>query len=393
MGANFKIVIVGKRNVGKSSLMNLLTGQEVSIVSPAPGTTTDPVRKRMEVPGIGICTFVDTAGLDDEGPLGRQRVESTLSEMRSADLIIAIGESSDSFSKAAYGLDGPADSSNILFISTAEQQGWKEKLTDSEYREKLLKMIADKIKEASSTGKGQRPAMMEGLVNQGDRIVLVCPVDKGAPEGRLILPQVMAIRDILDKGGIAEVVKPEGLEECMKGREDIALVVTDSQVFAQVARTVPENVALTSFSMLLARSKGDFQTYVDGMSKLDDLHCGDKVLMLESCTHHASCDDIGRVKIPKMLQKYAACTLEFDFVSGLDQIRGDLGGYALAIQCGGCMVTAKELEERLRPVKEAGIPTVNYGMAIAYVNGIFKRAVAPLLNAGATRKQSIQEKQ
>ncbi len=222
--------------------------------------------------------------------------------------------------------------------------------------------------------------MFEGLVKAGDIIVLVCPIDSEAPKGRLILPQVQAIRDILDRNATAVVVQPSELAAYVSAHgTEITLVVTDSQVFPIVNKAVPEEIPLTSFSMLLARSKGAFEQYREGVKKLDSLQDGDRILMLESCAHHATCEDIGRVKIPTLIRRYSGRQLEFDFVAGLDAIGGDISRYALVVQCGGCMVTRKQLLNRIRPAVKAGVPVVNYGMAIAWLTGIYRRVMKPLL--------------
>ena len=244
---------------------------------------------------------------------------------------------------------------------------------------------------------GGERTIMQGLVERGDNFVLVCPIDSEAPAGRLILPQVMAIRDILDNNGTATVLQPEQLEGYLKsvlpcglfqdnqsangsveGKLPIKMVVTDSQAFRQVAQIVPQQVPLTSFSVLMARAKGSFQEYIKGVNEIDTLKDGDKVLVLESCTHHTSCDDIGRVKIPAMLQKKCGCKLQFTFISGLDELPPleELQTYSLVLQCGGCMVTRRQLSNRIRRVISAGVPVTNYGMCIAYVTGIFHRATA-----------------
>ncbi|MBQ0025283.1 MAG: 50S ribosome-binding GTPase [Bacteroidales bacterium] len=361
MNNHFKIVIAGKRNAGKSTLMNLLTAQQVSIVSPVPGTTTDPVSRRMEIPGIGICTFVDTAGIDDTGILGEERVKKTFAELRSADLVLVVGESE---------LPGISKfESSTIHITEFDEQS----------RDKILTEIASRL-----SGKRGR-TILEGLVREGDRIILVCPIDDEAPQGRLILPQVMAIRDILDKKGIAEVMQPEELEGFLKSNSNVKLVVTDSQAFKEVSRIVPEDIPLTSFSILLARSNGPFETYLSGMDSLERLEDGDRILMLESCAHHATCNDIGRVKIPKLLASKTGKRLEFDFVSGLGELQIPVEQYALAIQCGGCMITPLEIRERLRPIIDAGIPAINYGMALAWANGIFERAVRLFMQESALK--------
>lgn len=349
-----KIVVAGRRNAGKSTLANVLAGQEMSIVSPVPGTTTDPVRKRVEMPGIGICSIVDTAGLDDEGELGAKRIILSLKEMDSADIILAVGQLEDDILK--------------------------------KYGNKIINVDPPFVKEAVIAAiqlflKNRKPSatVLEGLVSQGDTVVFVCPIDNGAPEGRLILPQVNAIRDSLDRRAVAVVLQPSELAMFLQKNKDVALVVTDSQVFREVSRIVPQDIPLTSFSMLLARMKGPFKKYVEGVTAIDGLKDGDRVLILESCAHHATCDDIGRVKLPALIRKHTGKNLEFEFVGGQDIVPRKAAEYSLVIQCGGCVVTARELESRIAPYIEAGTPVCNYGMAIAYVNGIFERVTKPLI--------------
>lgn len=346
-----KIVITGPRNAGKSTLMNLLTGSKVSIVSPVAGTTTDPVRKRMEVPGVGICVFVDTAGLDDSGELGLQRIKRSMEEAESADLILSVG-------------------------MTGEIEKFRDKtiVVEDFDREKLLRLIADKFNE----GRKRDMTILSGLVKKGDTVVLVCPIDNGAPQGRLILPQVQAIRDILDHEASAVVLQPQSLGEQLESGLKPDLVVTDSQAFAEVSSIVPEDIPLTSFSMLLSRSKGCFEHYIKGIQALDTLKSGDRVLILESCTHRSSCDDIGRVKLPALLKKHCGAELEIDFISGLSPLPENLNKYALAIQCGACMISRGELAERIGKVVTAGVPVSNYGMVIAYIKGVYDRAIKPL---------------
>lgn len=390
------IGIFGDRNVGKSSLINSLTGQQVAIVSDVAGTTTDPVRKRIELPGIGICTVIDTAGLDDDGgALGRERVAKSLAAARQVDLGILVF-AGNRFPEGAARVAELLQKLNVPLVlvhNKSDLEPLKDDLRkrlNAEYKTEPVAYactagaedrdrLTAAIREALSGAEAIERPMFEGLVRKGGQIVLVCPIDSEAPQGRLILPQVNAIRAILDGGGVATVLQPEELDGYLKENGSrVALVVTDSQVFARVAAIVPEGIPLTSFSMLLARSMGSFDAYRAGIGTLDRLKDGDRILMLESCTHHANCEDIGRVKLPALIRKYTGKQLEFEMVSGLDD-PGDLSRYALAIQCGGCMVTARQLQNRVKAVIEAGVPVVNYGMAISYLTGIYQRALKPLL--------------
>ena len=391
------IGIFGDRNVGKSSLINALTGQQVAIVSEVAGTTTDPVRKRIELPGVGVCTLIDTAGLDDDGgALGAERVAKSLAAARQVDLGILVF-AGNRFPDGARQVARLLQQLGVPFLLVHNKQDLeplkaelRRSLNDEFKREPLeasslaaetedRDRLTAAIREALAGAEVIERPMFEGLLEKGKQIVLVCPIDSEAPQGRLILPQVNAIRAILDGGGIATVLQPEELADYLaQAGKGVGLVVTDSQVFARVAAIVPEAIPLTSFSMLLARSMGSFDTYRAGVTALDRLQDGDRILMLESCTHHANCEDIGRVKLPALIRRHSGKQLEFDMVTGLDPL-GDLSRYALAIQCGGCMVTARQLQNRVRTVAEAGLPVVNYGMAISYLTGIYQRALQPLL--------------
>ena len=397
------IAFIGKRNEGKSSLVNYLLGQDSSIVSDVPGTTADPVSRRMEIFGIGPCNLIDTAGIDDTGELGEKRTKKTYEMLAKVDIAVLIFSQNDftsferdimerlsELSVPVIILHGHSDIESLdpgvaqelseLYrcdVAEVTLKGLSEQ-ESLEQKELLLSLIV----KAFSTIKGRELEMFEGIVSAGDKVLLVCPIDSEAPTGRLILPQVNAIRSLLDMRAMAMVVQPcevPALFPDGKNTFGFSLVVTDSQAFAMVNGMVPEEIQLTSFSMLLARSKGCFKEYVDGTPKIDSLRDGDRILMLESCTHHSSCEDIGRVKIPALFRKYTGRKLSFDFVSGLDAINTDIREYAMVVQCGGCMVTSKQLWARLQPVIANGVPVTNYGMAIAYMNGIFDRTVAPLI--------------
>ena len=396
------IGIFGKRNVGKSSLINILLGQEVAIVSDTPGTTTDPVKKRMEIPDIGAVQLIDTAGFDDGGEVGLKRVDKTMKVIEEIDMALLVftgnvfGKEEKDVLARLKEFDVPVvvvhnqsdiipldcgvagDLNNMYDCDVVE---FSCKMPDPEQQREAVDMLMAFIVKGLLLGDREK-TIMEGLVAPGDKFVLVCPIDSEAPAGRLILPQVMAIRDILDNGGIATVLQPEQLEGYLKD-SSVKMVVTDSQVFRQVSQIVPESVPLTSFSVLMARAKGPFEEYVKGVKAIETLKEGDKVLVLESCTHHTSCDDIGRVKIPAMLQKKCGCKLQFTFISGLDELppHEQLSDYALALQCGGCMVTRRQLANRIRRVVAAGVPVTNYGMCIAFVTGIFQRSVSDILKS------------
>lgn len=388
------IVVLGRRNAGKSSLVNLLTGQQVSIVSPVKGTTTDPVRKRMELPGIGPCNIIDTAGVDDSGDVGLLRSSRSLSEAAVADLALLLF-TANSFLGYERNLAKLLEDNKVPFIIVHNQEDLDPleeevrlglvgeykcpvlrftclKKLSGVYMTELQRVMAETLEKSKPADIELVP---ESLVKAGDRVLLVCPIDQGAPEGRLILPQVMTLRALLDRGAVVTVIQPSRLKDIFRTEScssPFDLVLTDSQAFAEVAAAVPEGIPVGSFSILMARLKGPFRYYLDSVSAISSLKDGDRVLILESCTHRTSCDDIGRVKLPGMLSKYTGKSLTFDFVSGMDPIPLAEPLYALAIQCGGCMATSRQIISRVSTIAEKGIPATNYGMAIAYMKGLFE---------------------
>lgn len=396
------IGIFGRRNTGKSSIVNAIAGQDVAIVSEKPGTTTDPVRKRMEISGLGPCVLIDTAGFDDEGALGEKRVARTADAVQQIDVALLVFTGED-FGAPEEEMLGQLRrySVPVVVVHGKSDLGYAgEKLHEyvsgicgehclefsamaaPQEREAMLESILEAVREKarSQAGKFSERPMFEGIVSAGQRVLLVCPIDAGAPTGRLILPQVNAIRGLLDIGAVATVIQPGAIREIFSGGSPLPdLVVTDSQAFSEVAAAVPGQVPMTSFSMLLARSKGCFKEYCQGTPMIDRLHDGDRVLILESCSHHASCDDIGRVKIPALMRRHTGKSLTFDVVGGLDHIARPMTDYALVLQCGGCMITRRQLYSRLLPAIESGVPVTNYGMAISYMKGIYQRALKPLL--------------
>jgi [FeFe] hydrogenase H-cluster maturation GTPase HydF len=387
------IGIFGRRNNGKSSLINALAGQELAIVSDVAGTTTDPVKKSMEIAGIGPVILIDTAGIDDTGDLGSKRVAKTREALKIIDLAILVitdnvfdGVEEDlvaEFSDKAvpFLIVHNKNDLNPLAASLKENLAEKYKIpvidlsaTFQPEVEAVISAMRKLIPESAYTS----PSLLGDLISYGDVVLLITPIDIEAPEGRMILPQVQAIRDILDHDGIAVVCKEREVDSFIRRMNPKpALVITDSQVFLKADASVPGEIPLTSFSILLARQRGDFQNYLKGTPHISNLKDGDRILILESCTHHVSCDDIGRVKIPRWLGNYTGKKLEYEVVSGLSKIPGTIQDYAMVIQCGGCMITRKQIINRLKPAVDAGIPVTNYGMAIAWVHGIYNRAVAP----------------
>lgn len=385
------IGIFGRRNNGKSSLVNYLTGQNVAIVSPTPGATTDPVRKTMELGGVGPVIWIDTAGIDDVGDLGRLRSSKSLDELRQCDMALILvsdnlfaDEESNLVelcrrSQVPYLLlYSRSDVSSPVpeFLARVERiAGMKPfvfNINNDSFREPLLALIRQSLPQSAL----HRPTLLGDVVNDGDCVVMVTPIDSSAPEGRMILPQVQVLRDLLDNNACVVVCKETGLRRSLSSLSvKPRLVVTDSQVYKMVAEIVPDDIFLTSFSVVLARAKGLFDMYVKGTPVLARLSDGDRVLLLESCTHNVTCEDIGRVKIPKMIRSFTGRQIEFDIVGGMSAVERDIHEYSLVIQCGGCVVSQKQLFSRLMPFVEAGIPVSNYGLSIAFMNGIFERSM------------------
>ncbi len=369
-GNRIHIAFFGLRNAGKSTLVNAFTGQQIAIVSDVPGTTTDPVSKAMEILPLGPCLVTDTAGLDDEGELGEMRVEKTLKVLETTDIAVWV----DAKGEQGTGNRERGVEQEFLDVCRRRNVAVIEYRRGDDVEELKRKIAAVKIEE-------RVPGLLDGLVEKGDRVLCVCPIDESAPKGRLILPQVQVIRECLDKGVVVTVCQPDELFDCLdfglfdlKGR---LLVVTDSQAFRQVNQTIRQSnnqtIRLTSFSVLFARQKGDLGEYVKGLQAIKGLKDGDTVLVAEGCTHHRQCNDIGTVKIPKAIEKLSGKKLKFEFASGrsFDVRRAeDVAPYRLVVHCGGCMLTRREMLRRIAVAKEAGVPIVNYGLLLAMANGI-----------------------
>jgi [FeFe] hydrogenase H-cluster maturation GTPase HydF len=390
-GFRLHIGLFGRRNVGKSSLLNALTRQTVSIVSDIAGTTTDPVEKPMELLPIGAVLFIDTAGIDDVGALGEMRVQKTkqvfdrtdvgiivtiagewgefeeaiLTELRERKIPVIVVFNKTDIARVDNVQETRLKELQILCIETSAARG--EGVL--ELREALVKSAPEEFINA--------PAIIGDLVPAGELVVLVIPIDLEAPKGRLILPQVQSIRDILDNDAYCLVVKERELRDALdRLKRPPALVVTDSQAFLKVAGDTPDDVLMTSFSILFARFKGDLVEFVRGALAIENLVPGDKVLICESCSHHPIGEDIGRVKLPRWLRQYVGGKLEFTHVQGHD-FPEDLGSYKLAVHCGACMWNRREVLSRIIRCQQAGVPITNYGLAIAYSLGIFARALGP----------------
>lgn len=416
------IGLLGRRNQGKSALMNLLTGQQVSIVSDTPGTTTDPVKKSMEVFGLGRCVWIDTAGWDDAGGVGFQRVERS---RRTLDLLQAavVLFSHNDFGEAEQEICGALAQKRVPFVLLHNKRD-EQPLSDALKADLARRYPGSPVVDFSTTqaaeaatGQASTPTaaagassaadttddpaapliaalktllgaahaaprpVLEGLIQAGDLVLLVTPIDAEAPKDRLILPQVQISRQCLDLHAGCLLCQPEELPQMLQRlNTPPRLVITDSQAFKEVHAMLPAEQPLTSFSICLARQKGPFDAYLQGTPHIARLRDGDRLLLLESCTHQINCHDIGRVKLPNLLRQRTGKQLQFEFVSGLNPLPDAPDRYAMVIQCGGCMVTGKQLEQRLTPFIDAGVPVSNYGMTLAYLQGIFDRAVAPFRN-------------
>lgn len=389
VASSLHIGIYGRRNVGKSTLINAITRQEVAITSPVAGTTTDPVRRSFELLGVGSTVIIDTAGVDDMDGLGEQRVKKTFGSIRQVDIAllvlsspqIILGREEQQLVEAFNRLSIPyliiynQREGNTTTLDIAEPYT----TINAKTSEGIGKLLDELVKVAKPLR--QKISLLGDMINAGDTVLLITPVDSGAPEGRLILPQVNAIRDIIDNDAVAIVMKENEVEHFLStSGVKPALAITDSQLFKKADKLIPAGIPLTSFSILLARQKGSFDAFVKGTPHISQLKDNDRVLLLESCSHQTSCEDIGRVKIPEWLQTFTGKKLLFDMVSRLDSISRVITDYALVIQCGGCMVTHRQLANRLQPFIDANIPVSNYGMAIAYTQGIFDRATRPFKN-------------
>ena len=393
-GSRLHIAIFGRRNAGKSSLINALTNQNIAIVSDVPGTTTDPVYKSMEILPIGPVVIIDTAGIDDVGELGKMRIEKAYNVLAKTDLLLLVIDPSKEVGSHEQELIKKAKENKVSVIGVLNKidlfpQASQEELSANldipvisvsalnrkGIDELKMSMIRLAPKDWMST------TIIGDLISPGDTVVLVVPIDLAAPKGRLILPQVQTIRDILDNDAMALVVKERELKAAIGNlKNNPRLVVTDSQAFLKVAADTPPDVPMTSFSILFARHKGNLNSLVEGAKAVENLVPGDKVLIAEACTHHRVEDDIGTVKIPRWLRQVVGGPLDFKWVSG-HELPPDIQDYKLIIHCGACMINRKEMLHRLMMAQQAGVPMVNYGVLIAYVLGILRRALAPFPHA------------
>lgn len=388
-GNRLHIAIFGKRNAGKSSLINALTGQQLAIVSDVAGTTTDPVYKSMEILPLGPVLLIDTAGIDDTGELGRLRMEKSFAVLNKADIAVLVVDVNSKFGAAeanvieqCRALKTPV----LLVLNKIDSGGAPDGFVPESYAD--LSCVAV----SALTGQGinalkallvkntpqqwEQQTIVGDLINPGDVCVLVTPIDLAAPKGRLILPQVQIIRDILDSDALAYVVKERELRACIQSlKNKPRIVITDSQAFLKADADTPPGVLFTSFSILFARFKGDLRTFVEGAKAIGELHSGDRVLIAESCTHHRVEDDIGTVKIPRWIRNMQG-DVQFDHTAGTE-FPANLSSYKLVLHCGGCMSNRRDMLSRMLVCKEAGVPIVNYGVAIGYLQGVLARALSP----------------
>lgn len=373
------IAIAGETNAGKSSLFNLLLGQENAIVSPVRGTTTDPVIKAMELIPYGPVALMDTAGLGDSTELGQERMKKTLEALSRADLILYVIEAGGA--EKIHDLQSKAP---VILVYTKCECLSSEELAHlrenklsavflSDFGRQGMEELKTRIIEELRKQERDDETLIGDLLPAGSNVVMVVPIDDAAPKGRLILPQVQLIRDCLDHDMMVHVTKKTTLTEMLSQLERVDLVVTDSQAFQLVDRLVPQEIPLTSFSMLLARQKGNFAQYIEGARGFLKLKNGSRVLVMEGCSHNKTHEDIGRVKIPNLIQKRTGAVCEYVFLSGY-QFPEDLDGFDLALSCGMCMINKQEVQSRLMRLAEAGIPVVNYGIALAWLTGILDRA-------------------
>ncbi len=375
----------GLRNAGKSSVVNAVTGQELALVSDVKGTTTDPVKKAMELLPLGPVVIIDTPGVDDEGELGSMRVKRAKQVLNYADIAVLVVDAQKGEAQADRELVSLFEEKKIPFIKAYNKSDLLEIVPDETentiYVSAQSGLNIDRLKEkiaALAKNKDSGKRIIGDLIEKGDTVVLVTPIDASAPKGRLILPQQQTIRDILDSGAAAFVTKETELWGVLSSlKNPPKMVVTDSQAFGYVSKIVPESIPLTSFSILFMRYKGSLDAAVNGADKLDSLNDGDIVLISEGCTHHRQCEDIGTVKMPKWISEYTKKDIKFEFTSG-GEFPEDLSRYALVVHCGGCMLNEREMKYRINFASDSGIPITNYGIAIAKMNGILERSIKPL---------------
>ncbi|MBP3361869.1 MAG: [FeFe] hydrogenase H-cluster maturation GTPase HydF [Clostridia bacterium] len=370
----------GRRNAGKSSVINAVTGQELSIVSDVLGTTTDPVYKTMEILPMGPVVIIDTPGIDDEGELGELRVKKSHQVLNKCDIAVLVAEAFLGMTEADEKLLELIKKKNIPWIVCYNKSEFagsktpgKNEIYISAKQNKNINELKEMIASRISDGSGRK--IISDKLSLKDVVILVIPIDSAAPKGRIILPQQQTLREILDCGAICICVQPEELGDTLSAlKEPPKLVITDSQAFGEVSKTVPESIPLTSFSILFLRYKGELDVAYRNAGKISELKDGDKVLISEGCTHHRQCDDIGTVKLPRMIKAASGADVSFEFTSG-GEFPEDLSEYSLVVHCGGCMLSEREVKYRMNHACDCGVPITNYGAALAYMNGILERAM------------------
>jgi [FeFe] hydrogenase H-cluster maturation GTPase HydF len=396
VGNRLHIAIFGRRNAGKSTLINALTGQDIAVVSNVPGTTTDPVYKTMELLPLGPVVIIDTAGIDDVGDLGNLRMEKTYDVLRKTNFAIYVVDAQEGITEFDKKFIEEIKGKDVAVVAALNKSD-KRKLEQAEideYKKKLGIPVCE-ISAQNKTGIDELKQLIAkhakydeadltivgDLINPGDVVVLVTPIDKAAPKGRLILPQQQTIRDIIENDAIAVVTKEYELKETFESlNKKPSLVITDSQAFLKVSADTPEDVRLTSFSILFARYKGELIEMVKGLKRIEQLKAGSRVLVVEGCTHHRQADDIGKVKIPRWIRQMSGAEIEFEWASGA-YFPKDIEKFDLIVHCGGCMLNRLEMQYRINLSKQNGVAITNYGMLIAYVQGILKRALKPFPTA------------
>ncbi|MEE0671831.1 MAG: [FeFe] hydrogenase H-cluster maturation GTPase HydF [Enterocloster sp.] len=391
-GERIHISFFGRRNAGKSSVLNAVIGQELAVVSDVKGTTTDPVYKSMELLPLGPVTVIDTPGIDDEGELGALRVRKSYQVLNKTDIAVIVVDSQTGFGAEEEKLLNKIKDKQIPCIvvfnkidravcpRTAPEN--IPVLAVSARTKEGITELKETIAKAAKTEAVSKPLVAD-LLNPSDFVVLVVPIDKAAPKGRLILPQQQTIRDILEAGAVSIVVKDNELKNTLEniGKKP-KLVITDSQAFGKVSKDTPEDILLTSFSILFARYKGELETMISGVAALNKIKTGDKILISEGCTHHRQCGDIGTVKLPHWICQFTKSEPEFTFTSGTE-FPDDLDQYKLIIHCGGCMLNGKEMKYRIKCACDQNVPITNYGMTIAYIHGVLERSLEPFPQAAA----------
>ena len=381
-----QIGFFGKTNAGKSSLINAITGQEISLVSDVKGTTTDPVKKAMELLPLGPVTLIDTPGLDDDSQLGQLRQKRTMEILKQIHVAIIVVDAIVGKTELEESLEEQLKEEQIPYLYAYNKKDLLQKDKNEEEKESLL-YVSTKTKEnieilkekiASVKINKEEKKLVADLLQPGDHVLLVIPIDKAAPKGRLILPQQQTIRDVLDANATLSICQVENVKSTLAMMNvPPKLVITDSQVFGKVKDLITEDIKMTSFSILFARYKGDLEGNVKGAYVIEDLKDGDTVLISEGCTHHRQCGDIGTQKLPNWIMKHTGKRIQFEFTSGTN-FPVDLSGYKLVIHCGACMLNEEQMQERIAIAKNKEVPMTNYGIAIAYLNGILSRSIEPL---------------